>query len=64
MDLNSFLKSCHEKVNLNPAFVFTQCDTSTFSYIQPFCSNSIKNPLVGYIHVSIIFCVYLKLLHN
>lgn len=58
MDLNSFLKSCLEKVNLNPELVLTQCDPSTISYIQPFSLISTENPIVGYIHVSVIDCLY------
>lgn len=54
MDLNTFLKSCHGKVNLHPEFVLNQCDPSTISYVQPFCFNSDEKPLVGYIYVSII----------
>lgn len=59
MDLNSFLKSCHEKVNLNPDLVLTQCDPSTVSYIQPFSLISVENPIIGYIYVSNLLCLYL-----
>lgn len=58
MNLNSFLKSCLEKVNLNPELVLTQCDPSTISYIQPFSLISTENPIVGYIHVSVINFLY------
>lgn len=52
MDLNSFLKSCHEKVNLHPDFVLKQCDPRTVSYINPFSSYDVEKPLIGYIYVS------------
>lgn len=54
MDLNNFLKCCHERVNLHPDFVLNQCDPNTISYIRPFCPSGVENPIVGYIHVSII----------
>lgn len=53
MDLNNFLKECHEKVILHPDFVLQLCDPKTVSYIQPFCLSDVDNVLVGYINVSI-----------
>lgn len=58
MDLDNFLRHCHEKVNLHSDFLLNQLDPSTISYIQPFCSNDAENPLVGYIYVSV-FILYL-----
>jgi len=52
MDLNQFLKSCHEKINLHPNFVLKQCDPGTVTYINPFCLYHIEKPLIGYINVS------------
>lgn len=54
MDLNNFLKTCHEKVNLHPDFILSQCDSSTVSYIQPFCLSGVEKPIIGYIYVSMV----------
>lgn len=60
MDLNHFLKGCHEKINLHPDFILEQHDPSTVSYIQPFCLNDNENhPLVGYVYVSTYTVFYL-----
>lgn len=58
MDLDSFLRNCHEKINLQSDFVLNQFDPSTVSYIQPFCLNDTEKPLIGFIYVCIIFIFF------
>lgn len=53
--MDNFLKNCHRKMNLHDDFVLNQCDPNTVSYIQPFCLDSVENPIVGYIYVSVTY---------
>lgn len=60
MDLQNFVKECHEEVNLQPEFVIQQYDPKTVSYIKPFCLSDVDNILVGYTYVSITVIYSLK----
>lgn len=52
--MDNFIKLCHKKLNLHHDFILNQCDPNSISYIQPFCLDRVENPLIGYIHVSVI----------